>query len=225
MPIRSVKPLNTKLERNLANYALAAGATGVGLLGLGRPAQAKVVYTPAHVRLETGGLHHYALDINHDGFPEFFLDIASHSNNIWLYATEANYGYRIQRDSLSLYPVARKTGGRIGPDKLFDGGNRDELMAVETSQGGLFGPWVNIKSRYLGLQMTTDGTRYGWARLNVQFGKDHTMHATLTGYAYETIPNRPIVAGDEGTGTNGLGHLALGAAGRKQHLQRFLARH
>ena len=35
---------------------------------------------------------------------------------------------------------------------------------------------------------------YGWARLSVDnFVNDIT--ATLTGYAYETIPNKPIIAG------------------------------
>jgi hypothetical protein len=37
-------------------------------------------------------------------------------------------------------------------------------------------------------------THYGWARLNVKVGKT-TITATLTGYAYETIPNKPIIAG------------------------------
>jgi len=37
---------------------------------------------------------------------------------------------------------------------------------------------------------------YGWARLNAgllqnQFG----IQAVLTGYAYETVPNKPIIAG------------------------------
>src|SRR5580704_7384195 len=39
-------------------------------------------------------------------------------------------------------------------------------------------------------------THYGWARLNVKVSKT-TITATLTGYAYETIPNKPIVAGKE----------------------------
>ena len=64
---------------------------------------------------------------------------------------------------------------------------------------------------------------YGWARVAVRrtgkgYGKN-SIQATLTGYAYETIPNKPIVTGkttgpdvitlDPGT----LGHLAQGASG------------
>jgi hypothetical protein len=37
-------------------------------------------------------------------------------------------------------------------------------------------------------------THYGWARLNVSVHK-LSIVATLTGYAYETIPNKSIIAG------------------------------
>jgi hypothetical protein len=60
-------------------------------------------------------------------------------------------------------------------------------------------------------------THYGWARLSVSLNFDK-FTALLTGYAYETIANKPIIAGK----TNGpevitvapasLGHLAQGAS-------------
>jgi len=84
------------------------------------------------------------------------------------------------------------------------------------------GQWLYTKNRYLGFQFIIGGqTHYGWARLAVtQRAKRHGIQATLTGYAYETIPNKPIIAGktkgpdmvtlplDTEAGT--LGHLALG---------------
>jgi hypothetical protein len=84
------------------------------------------------------------------------------------------------------------------------------------------GPWVNhgkgVKHRYLGLKFNIKGRfHFGWARLTVgttQF----SFTATLTGYAYETVPNKPIITGK----TKGpdvttvepasLGHLAAGAS-------------
>ena len=60
-------------------------------------------------------------------------------------------------------------------------------------------PWANggkgLKNRYLGLRFVIKGKiHFGWARLNVRdYG--HHITATLTGYAYETIPNKPIIAG------------------------------
>jgi hypothetical protein len=47
-------------------------------------------------------------------------------------------------------------------------------------------------------------THYGWARLSVQASKDRfTLTATLTGYAYETIPGKSIVAGKTGPVNDG----------------------
>ena len=61
----------------------------------------------------------------------------------------------------------------------------------------VFGPWQNVKDRYLALKFQIKGkTHYGWARLNVKLNKT-TITATLTGYAYETIPNKPIIAGKQ----------------------------
>jgi hypothetical protein len=53
---RSVQPrwvvtLFDSVQQPLCTYALAAGAVGVGVLGSARPAEAKIVYTPANVNL------------------------------------------------------------------------------------------------------------------------------------------------------------------------------
>jgi hypothetical protein len=59
----------------------------------------------------------------------------------------------------------------------------------------VYGPWANVKDRYLGLEFKIKGKiHYGWARLSVTVSKT-TITATLTGYAYETIANKPIIAG------------------------------
>ena len=92
----------------------------------------------------------------------------------------------------------------------------------------------NVKG-YLGFRFGIHGqTHYGWARLNV-FTEWGAFTTTLLGYAYETIPNKPIIlkkeqgpcqrmkAGKENKHANpapsgttepaSLGHLALGALG------------
>jgi hypothetical protein len=69
----------------------------------------------------------------------------------------------------------------------------------------------------LGLRFTVKGKpHYGWPRLSVQV-RGHRLAATLTGFAYETVPNKPIVAGQtKGTDMTverpTLGHLAAGTA-------------
>jgi hypothetical protein len=70
-------------------------------------------------------------------------------------------------------------------------------MAHAGSSGTYGGPWRNSKDRYLGLKFKIDGEiHYGWARLTVtadRHGK--RVAAKLTGYAYETLADRPIVTG------------------------------
>jgi hypothetical protein len=70
---------------------------------------------------------------------------------------------------------------------------------------------------YLGLKFRVQGrTHYGWARVKVALSTHY--RATLTGYAYETVANKPIITGktkgpDVITIQPGsLGHLAAGAS-------------
>jgi hypothetical protein len=97
--------------------------------------------------------------------------------------------------------------------------------------GSLALPWDNVRDRYLGLVFEIQGkNHFGWARLSVQFSsRQNTWRAQLTGYAYETVADRPIKAGqiqeqgDAAAGLNvpapdpaqiaSLGGLALGADG------------
>ena len=88
-----------------------------------------------------------------------------------------------------------------------------------------YGQWINTSRRYLGLKFVTGGQiHYGWARMMVELTRPSPiqrfqLHAILTGYAYETIPNKPIITGK----TKGpdvvtlepvsLGRLSQGASG------------
>jgi hypothetical protein len=103
----------------------------------------------------------------------------------------------------SPYASALRAGVRVGPRGRFS--NQGD-MAVWTNvynstrqiSSHFFGPWANggkgVKNRYLGFKFQIQGkTHFGWARLNVQWNRGFI--GTLTGYAYETIPNKPIIAG------------------------------
>jgi len=61
--------------------------------------------------------------------------------------------------------------------------------------GSCNGPWSKAKNRYLGLEFVIgDKVHFGRARLNVSCQGTDVL-ATLTGYAYETVPNKAIKAG------------------------------
>jgi hypothetical protein len=69
------------------------------------------------------------------------------------------------------------------------------------SGASYFGRWFNATKRYLGLKFEINGKiHYGWTRLSV-IGRQR-ITATLTGYAYETIPNKPINAGQAKSATD-----------------------
>jgi hypothetical protein len=83
-----------------------------------------------------------------------------------------------------------------------------------------FGPWANVRNRYLGLKFYVKGkAHYGWARLST--GNYLDPWATLTGYAYETTPYKAIKAGQTkesdlvAVEPGSLGALAAGRNGRK----------
>jgi hypothetical protein len=81
------------------------------------------------------------------------------------------------------------------------------------------GEWINggkgVKDHYLGLKfLINTAVHYGWARLNFKYQRNSgPFAATLTGYAYETIPNKAITTGKTHANGAALGGLALGAAG------------
>lgn len=194
--------VSDSVHYQLTTYALAATAAGVGMLALAQPVEAKIVYTPANKHL--GPHQSFPLDLNHDGKVDFKLtNFAScgtdqcHYNLLQKPAIDNSVmGYFFV--SQLLLASALKRGSRIGPGAAFHNGTAG-LVEIVYSEGpgstDVFGPWNNVQDRYLGLKFKIQGqTHYGWARLNVEVSKTK-ISATLTGYAYETIPNKPIIAG------------------------------
>lgn len=199
---RQRKPsgVSESMNARLDMYALAAGAAGVGILALAQPAQAKVVYTPAHQVIGANGV--YNLDLNHDGTVDYLIQQWNYgnwaSNNQLLADAAVGNGVQGSRH----LAAALLAGVSIGPTQNFIAGdsNGEVMLSVThfTTGGTSFvhGSWVNVRNRYLGLKFEIDGeTHYGWARLSVQRQAFH-FEAELTGYAYETTPNMAINAGE-----------------------------
>jgi len=183
---RSTINVCSKLENKLAAYFTAATAAGVGVLALAQPAEGKIVYTPADIVI--GG--HTALDLNHDGVNDFVFYETGWGDWTHLLASGVVASNRILG-----YVSALRAGVPVGPKGVF---SRSGMMATFghsiSNTSVIRGKWANVKNRYLGLQFSINGeTHYGWARLTVTV-KDG-MLATLTGYAYETIPNKRIITG------------------------------
>jgi hypothetical protein len=70
---RRTAKLSKSVCRQLNSYALAASAAGVGMLALAQPAEAKIVYTPAHIAVPINTF--LPLDLNHDGVNDLSFTI------------------------------------------------------------------------------------------------------------------------------------------------------
>jgi hypothetical protein len=225
---RQTARLNTKLDKGLFAYVVAASAAGVGALALTPQAEGKVVYTPTHVMLtSTPNPSTYSLDLNHDGIKDFFL-------SDWLTGD-----FSIVDVGLSCDPVAASNmvwgpdfrsalphGVKVGPSGSWN--RKFPRMGSAAYVGTVmryysYGYWVDggkgVKDRYLGLKFAINGKiHYGWARLNVSVQhRSLNIRATLTGYAYETVPNKAIITGrtkgpDVVVERTTLGRLARGAS-------------
>jgi hypothetical protein len=191
---RPPSKLSETLHRQLNSYALAASAAGVGALALAQPAEAKVIYTPTHVKIASK--HFYLLDLTHNGKAEFMLSNIISATNIYGHSWYGLFLRNEGQESCSLasspdrdFAAALPKGARVGSKDFVCGGGD---MVIGSSEG----QWENVTGRYLGLKFYMGKKpHYGWARLNVTVAPLHVVTAVLTGYAYETIPNKPIIAG------------------------------
>jgi hypothetical protein len=182
----SVTNLNSILDKNLTAYVLAAGAAGVALLAA-QPAEAEIVYTPASIAI--GPRSSIELDLNHDGVNDFLV-------SRWLYGdgSHLTIDQQTPANGILAHAAALPAGVRIGPKGAFVG--YASMASNVTISGESFsdGPWKDATKHYLGLKFSINGeTHYGWARLTVT--AKGGISATLSGYAYETVPNKPILAG------------------------------
>jgi hypothetical protein len=216
--------LSESTKHRLGAYALGASAAGVTGLALTFPAEAKIIYTPTHVKIS----HTIDLDLNHDGTTDFTIfstGIGGTTHSLAINGPNGDYFNKVEvlvTRHYGRFATALDTGMGIGQGHSFY--RHAPLVQVfgRSNQTSLvLGPWANVRNRYLGLKFKIGShAHYGWARLNVKIGPLKEITTVLTGYAYETTPNKQITAGqthgpdviilpaDTRAGT--LEHLALG---------------
>lgn len=223
-PSRKTACISDSLHRQLNGYALLAGATGVATLALAQPAHAKIVYTPANIAIAQNGVS-IKFDLNHDGVPDFGL------NNVLVLSSSQWFTTLLVKPLKSVDGIAGKTdpegrdaalalakGHKIGPQAHFGSDYPMGAVMAESDIHGYHSGYWAFHTAYLGLKLLIKGkAHFGWARVKVIPFYQGGFVATLTGYAYETIANKPILAGatkgsDETA--QSLGTLAAGAAKR-----------
>jgi hypothetical protein len=201
---RKTANLSESVHRQLNMYTLAASAAGVSLFALTQPAQAEIVYTPAEMKIKKNLDPGFPLDLNNDGQPDFwFRGTYSHYSVSWLDLYGAQQGQNAPitgvRNQRNNYAAALPFGVQIGSSKVFADHTSVRMASHYPGGSKFFGPWANggagFQHRYLGLKFQINGeTHFGWARLKIKISND-VIVAYLIGYAYETVPNKPIIAG------------------------------
>jgi len=243
---RKAARLAAGLERLAASYGLAATAAGVGLAAMAGSAGAEIVYTPSNTPINGS----VVLDLNNDGLGDFLLaNVAGNAGEGQAYgflsarcAQQKSCIYRPNQVwgkggggvVSARFASALPAGFEVRPNKSYfqqpwdSSGALMGSVAYGYSHAGTNtrGQWLNTKDRYLGLQFVIDGqVHYGWARLSVAPRRHNRSEivAILTGYAYETVADKPIITGKtEGTDvttlppvnleSRTLGQLARGAS-------------
>jgi len=185
----SLAPTPTSLDKKLLTYLTAIGAACAGTIAAPPSAEAKIVYTPVNRNILFNGKS--ILDINNDHVADFVFTAWGLGNVGAAGVLPLNSNHVLTGVLHGYSALALPAGAIIGPGAGFTA-QRAEMEGDCYCSGSLFyfGPWLNADNLYLGLDITINGQHhFGWARMTF------ATEVTLTGYAYETVPGKAIVAG------------------------------
>ena len=201
--------LGRHLEKNLLAYTTAAGA---GLATFAMPAEAEIIYTPSNTPMVINGSNHglglTQLDLNNDGTPDFAFGLSSTVRYTSIgYTSRFKFLLRVAPDQAGNQVVqgqqagtvaAIAAGKTIGPQQKFGAnGYLVHQIYSRNSKGKDLssGSWRNLEFAYVGLKFLINGqVHYGWARVKFPYPNGYGF-PSIYGYAYESVANQPIVAG------------------------------
>jgi len=199
---------------------------------MSQPAQADVIVTSANKFVAPGTV--VSLDLDGDGIADLLL---GQNPGTFFSPTMAIKGVGASNGVLGFVSFYQGSGlghvvasrltprATIGPGGLFE--NKAILGEARCCFATYYyGPWAHGANGFLGLRFDIDGEiHYGWAELKVRdvYQSRDAYAELLVAYAYDTVPNEPIFAG-EGLSANTspesvtpepgtLGLLALGSIG------------
>ena len=197
-PTRTDFQFSPTLHKTLNAYALGATAAGVAALAIVPHATAEIVYTPANHAIQPNrGGNGFFLDLNHDGINDFlivnFYSTTSAILNVWV--SPEQVGNEIFSNGGG-YASAIPAGVTIGSNGRFHPAQSLGMANDDFGIGNCQGPWKEARNKYLGLKFDINGeVHFGWARLSVTCFTPGAARVLLTGYAYETVANQPILTG------------------------------
>jgi hypothetical protein len=203
-PSRTPSKLSESLHHQINAYCLAASAAGVGLMALAQPATARVV----HGRIDFALCGNESYPFNPAGqritpLFRFWGGFSYTSVNSFSWV-RAGFSGEVSGASALLasngFVASLKRGAPVGPGSPFGQGNVYGLLFTYSRAQGSQNHQGNFKFNqigYFGFRFPISGKKhYGWVRIHI-----HLRHGLcsavehLLDYGYETIPNKPIIAG------------------------------
>jgi len=163
----------------------------------------------------------YALDLNKDGTADFNINTGREVRNygggdgesyccLNPFSSWVSIGAINDNSVLAPPGSAVMAGSDISSVSTWSTGVLDNFKLRSVSRSCQFdysgqcgiiqseGDWPNSTDRYLGLKIILNGhTHYGWARLSVVVDNSKASFKIMD-YAYESSPDRAIIAGDKG---------------------------
>lgn len=215
-----MKKRNSAFRNKLRNYSILAGSA----LATAGTADGQIIYHNLNpdVVLNTNG-ESLKLDLNGNGEPDFTLQVYQSAFNeaeiAPSYATSGNsynaIGGSVKKVGLNkfAFPQAYVSGRKIGPEI-----NWFNLSAIVNTSSKFFNPamayvkgtfqtgnWVGASNKFLALKVVVRSSNqtdslayYGWARCSVS---SDAKTLTVYDYAYQSISDSAIIAGDTGSVT------------------------
>ncbi len=187
------------INKKLKSYSALAGSFAL----LGTQSDAQIIYTDVNPdsTLAMGGSF-YNLDLDNNGTFDFSIIVnvgtASSFTSQQIAITPAGTN-GIAGDTVGayVYPLALNAGDTIKSTLQFNF-SPSQSMASYFGPSYSYGNWLATTNKYLGLHFYI-GTalHYGWARLDVSATANQFI---IKDYAYNTIPDAFILAGQTGVG-------------------------
>lgn len=198
---------SSNLTRQATLYSLVAAAASVSMLALAQPAESEVVVTKKTIPILLSDYDGVRISLTNNGIDDFTFylfasDTRTSTGNGKVFSElvigNGKDGRGVVGGSRGsrLYASALRRGVQVGPSAKFVSSSIAARIEEKFESGAVLGKWGgNPKDRYLGVRFLINGaTHYGWVRLTV-ITEPKLMSATITGYAYETVANKPIFAG------------------------------
>jgi hypothetical protein len=199
--------MKKQLQKKFNTYQQAGMAFIIMMMFSIVTVNAQIAYTDVNpdVTINTnGGV--YALDLNNDGITDFNIIFAtlifSGQTNKYINITPLGAN-KVGTDYV--YPSALPLNTLIDDSSFTWLSNTQPLISriwfqIPRTGGWIWqyrGNWNGVSDKYVPLQLDLSSQKfYGWARLDAAIG---TPSFTVKDYAYNSIPNQPILAGQTTT--------------------------